>query len=58
MHHGFLFEHRLALRWIAGTPESSVLGDLKIHGKQQRHVASYCCSACGYLELYAEKDIS
>lgn len=58
MREGFILEHRLPVRWIAGKPERSFLGDIKAHGREQRHVESYCCNGCGYLELYAREDVS
>jgi predicted RNA-binding Zn-ribbon protein involved in translation (DUF1610 family) len=59
MQEGFLLEHQLALRWIAGKPDtSSWLGDVKAPGREQRQVRSYRCVGCGYLESYAQANIS
>jgi hypothetical protein len=58
MQEGFLLEHRVALRWIGGKPDASWLGDINAHGRKQRQVGSYRCVGCGYLELYAEAEIS
>jgi hypothetical protein len=58
MQEGFLLEHRLALRWISGKPKTSLSGDIKAGGREQRHVESYCCVECGYIDLYAGADIS
>ena len=57
MREGFLLEHRVPLRWIAGKPDRSWTGDTKAHGREQRHVGSYRCVGCGYLELFAEAEI-
>ena len=55
MQEGFILEHRLAVRWIAGKPETSLLGDvIKTDGREQRRLESYRCVACGYLESYAQ----
>jgi uncharacterized Zn finger protein len=53
MQEGFILEHRVAVRWIAGKPETSFSGDIKARGKEQREVESYRCVGCGYLESYA-----
>ena len=58
MQEGFILEHRNAVRWIAGKPELSFLGDIKVEGRVQRHIQSYRCSSCGYLESYAQIEIS
>ncbi len=39
-------------RWVAGEPESSILG-VKIRGKEQYYVVTFRCKNCGYLESYA-----
>ena len=56
MEEGFILEHRMAMRWIAGKPENSFFGDLlktKVKGREHRHIESYRCVQCGYLESYA-----
>jgi Domain of unknown function (DUF6487) len=58
MQEGFILEQRIPVRWIAGKPETSFLGRIKAGGREQRHVESYCCVGCGYLELYAREDAS
>ena len=57
MQEGFMFEHRVPLRWIAGKPETSFMGDLKKKGKAQCNVAAFRCVGCGYLELYAVEEM-
>jgi ribosomal protein S27AE len=52
MEAGFMLEHRKALRWVAGTPQTSLLGDVKT-GSEQHHSESYRCVGCGYLQSYA-----
>ena len=44
--------------WLAGAPEKSWLGGIKVdknewHGRLQ--IQSYRCSGCGYLEQYATR---
>jgi len=58
MMEGFLLEHRVPVRWITGKPERSTLGDIKAHGREQRQVESYRCVGCGYLESYAQTEIT
>jgi len=58
MREGFILEHRLPSRWIAGKPEASFLGDAKAKGREQRHIESYRCVGCGYLESYASTEVS
>ena len=58
MREEFILDHRLASRWISGKPEASVLGDTKAKGREQRHVESYRCVGCGYLESYASAEVS
>jgi predicted nucleic-acid-binding Zn-ribbon protein len=58
MQDGFLLEQKLPLRWITGTPEASVFGNIKVHDRDQRQVEGYRCVQCGYLELFAQKEIS
>jgi hypothetical protein len=53
MQDGFLIESKLPVRWLAGKPETSVLGGTKAHGIEQRQVESQRCITCGYLELSA-----
>ena len=57
MEQGFILEHRKAVCWIAGRPEPSFLGDIHSIG-EQRHIESYRCLGCGYLESYATTKIS
>jgi hypothetical protein len=56
MKKGFLLEHRLAVRWISGEPETSALGDIKAGNREQRQVESCRCVKCGYVELYARTE--
>ena len=58
MQEGFILEHRKAVRWIVGKAETSFLGDVKARGRVQRHIESYRCVGCGYLESYAQTEIS
>jgi hypothetical protein len=39
--------------WYAGKPETSFMGGLKLSGRPQHPVATYCCTQCGCLEAYA-----
>ena len=50
MQEGFIIESKLPSRWIAGPPETGILG-IKASGREQRPIASYRCVACGYLEI-------
>jgi hypothetical protein len=52
MEQGFTLEHRKAVRWIAGKPKTSPLGDVRA-GAEQRQIETYRCVGCGYLESYA-----
>ena len=54
MEEGFLIESKIPLRWIAGKPETSVLGGTKAHGKVHRQIEGHRCVECGFLELYAQ----
>jgi hypothetical protein len=58
MREGFILEHRMPARWIAGKPKRSSSGEIKAHGNEQRHIESYCCSGSGYLEFYAGAHVS
>jgi len=58
MQEGFILEHRLPVRWIAGKPEKSLLGDIKAAKREQRQIESYRCVGCGYLESYATEIIN
>jgi predicted nucleic-acid-binding Zn-ribbon protein len=58
MQEGFILEHRLPARWITGKPEKSILGDIKADDREHRHIESYRCLGCGYLELYALEKIN
>ncbi len=58
MREGFILEHRLPSRWIAGKPEASFLGEIKAKCREQRQIESYRCVGCGYLESYALAEIS
>lgn len=58
MQEGLTLEHRLRVRWIAGKPKQSFLGDIKAAGQEQRLVESYRCIGCGYLESYATEIIN
>jgi len=53
---GFMLEHRKALRWVGGMPQTSLLGDVKT-GSEQRYIESYRCVGCGYLQSYARTKI-
>ena len=53
MQEGFTLEHRLPVGWFAGKPETSFLGNIKAEGREHRHIESYRCVECGYLESYA-----
>jgi hypothetical protein len=55
MREGFTLEHRMAVRWIAGKPETSIF-ELKAN-KEQRSIETYRCIGCGYLESYARTEI-
>jgi len=52
------FALRLPVRWIVGKPEKSFLGEIKAAGREQRHIESYRCVGCGYLESYATESIN
>jgi hypothetical protein len=58
MQEGFTLERRQAVRWISGKPETSLLGDVKAGGREHRHIESFRCIGCGYLESYAQTAIS
>ena len=58
MEAGFILEHRLPVRWISGQPDKSFLGDIKAAGREHRHIESYRCVGCGYLESYATESIN
>jgi len=49
----FTYGNRLVSRWIAGKPEKSFLGIIKISKKEQYSIQTYRCSGCGFLESYA-----
>ena len=51
-----MLEHRKALRWVGGMPQTSLLGDVKT-GSEQRYIESYRCVGCGYLQSYARTKI-
>jgi hypothetical protein len=58
MQEGFVIETKMPLHWLAGRPETKVLGVpvLSIRsskGSPPRQTVSYRCTACGYLEMYA-----
>jgi predicted nucleic-acid-binding Zn-ribbon protein len=57
MREGFILDHRLPSRWFAGKVETSILGNIKASGREQRQIESYRCVGCGYLELYASAEI-
>ncbi len=57
MEEGILIESKVPMRWIASQPETSLLGGIKGRGKAHRHVQSYRCVDCGYLESYARDSI-
>jgi Zn ribbon nucleic-acid-binding protein len=57
MQEGFIIESKLPSRWIAGPPQTSILGT-NASGREQRQIASYRCVACGYLELFAQAEIN
>ena len=46
---------RLASSWVAGKPEKSFLGSVKIGEKEQHPIQTFRCTKCGYLELYARE---
>ena len=50
---GYILDHRLPSRWFEGKPETTPLGNIRAKGREQRHIESYRCVQCGYLELYA-----
>ena len=56
MQEGFILEHRVPARWIAGKPEKSGLGGIKAVGREQRRIETYRCVACGFLESYAQAE--
>ncbi len=58
MQEGFTLEHRLPVRWIAGKPEKSLLGNLKAAEREHRLIESHRCTGCGYLESYATEIIN
>jgi hypothetical protein len=58
METGFLLETghghiRSVTQWVAGTPERSIWGGLKISDRAQFNVMTHRCSGCGFLESYA-----
>ena len=56
MQEGFTLERGMAVRWLAGNPETSIF-DLKAN-REQRCIETYRCAGCGYLESYARTEIS
>ena len=57
MREGFMLDHTYGANcqatWVDGAPEGTIWGGVKIRGRPQRAVTTYCCDACGYLESYA-----
>jgi hypothetical protein len=43
-------------RWIAGKPERGFFG-LKMGGKRWAEIQTYRCTACGFLESYANDPV-
>jgi hypothetical protein len=48
--HGYIYTSK----WVEGAPETSFWSGTKTSGKEQIHITSYRCEACGYLESYAK----
>jgi hypothetical protein len=45
--------------WVRGTPERSpTTSAIELAGRQMWQVATYRCSNCGYLESYAQEELS
>ena len=48
--------------WVAGEPKAPAV-DFRptyiadIEGARRRHIRTYCCTGCGYLESYATTDV-
>lgn len=60
MEAGFILDHghgnvRRISSWVAGEPERSFWGNLKIGDRDVLEVRNFRCSGCGYLESYAAK---
>ena len=60
---GFIVDHPIAspvffglgrrIMWIAGKPEESAMGAIKVRNKEKKSVKTFRCTKCGYLENYA-----
>ena len=59
MQEGFILDEshggHLVSRWVAGKPEASFWMGTKVDGKELRHIQSFRCTNCGYLESYARE---
>ena len=42
--------------WIEGKPERSIWTGLRLKGRQQKELAAYRCTRCGFVETYAIGD--
>jgi hypothetical protein len=59
MEEGFTFSKEQApglLRWAAGKPDRSRWTGLRLKGRRQLVVSTYCCRGCGYLESYGRPE--
>lgn len=60
MEEGFIVDHSHGIdtqaEWVEGPPQTSFWTGLKLRGKVRRPVVTLCCTACGYLESYAQPD--
>jgi hypothetical protein len=46
------YSHTFMSKWVAGIAQTGFFG-LKLKGRRQVPIATYRCTACGYLESYA-----
>ena len=47
----------VAAQWIAGHPEQSAMGGVKIREKPRYQVDVFRCTLCGYMEQYANVEL-
>jgi hypothetical protein len=58
MEEGFILDHSHTVitvaTWASGLPEKTIIGSMKLKGKQQIPLRTFRCTACGYVESYAK----
>ena len=63
MEEGFVLDRghynaRMVDTWVEGKPETSFWTGLKIDDRQTFEVRTFRCTECGYLENYANEELS